>query len=191
MATNQRFTVKYRRKRAGRTNYRKRLHALAGGVPRLVVRKSLHHMQLQIIEYQPTGDRVLVSATTKELSKQGYKGATSNLPAAYLCGVLLAKKAKAKKVIHAVADIGFTTPVKGAVVFAAVAGARAGGLDVPADEKALPDKKRLHGEHVAAYAMLIKKDDALYKKMFAAYLRHGLAPETLPKHVQEVEAKLK
>ena len=191
MATNQRYVVPFRRKREGRTDYHKRLKLLSGDAPRFVIRKSLHHMRVQLVVYEPMGDKVLVSATTEELVKKGYKGATCNVPAAYLCGMLLAIKAKDKKIERAVADIGLSTPVRGSVLFAAVAGARAGGLDVPTDEKALPSEDRLKGMHVAAYAKLLKKDDALYKRTFSAYLKNGLAPEELPKHVEEIQKNLK
>lgn len=191
MATNARYVVAFRRKRLGRTDYHKRLKLLAGNCARLVIRKSLHHMRLQLIDYEFVGDKVLVSATTEELRKKGFKGSTNNLPAAYLCGVLLAAKAKEKGIKHAVADIGMNTPVGGSVNFAAVAGARAGGLDVPMDEKALPSKDRLNGKHIADYAATLKKDEAQYKRVFADYLKRGLAPEQLPAHVAEMEKKLK
>jgi len=191
MATNKKYVVPFRRKRTGRTDYHKRLKLLSGGEVRLVIRKSLHHMRLQLIEYKPTGDRVLVSATTQELTKKGYKGCTSNVPAAYLCGVLLATKAKAKNIARAVVDIGLTTPVRGSVLFAAVAGARVGGLDVPTDEKALPSKDRLTGKHIAAYAQQLKKDVEAYKNTFSAYLKKGITPEQLPAHIEEIEKKLK
>ena len=191
MATNQRYVVALRRKRTGRTDYHKRLKLLSGDTVRFVIRKSLHHMRLQIIEYEPTGDKVLVSATTQELAKQGYKGATCNVPAAYLCGILLARKAKAAKIARAVADIGLSTPVGGSVLFAAVAGARDGGLDVPTSVEALPAADRLAGKHIADYAKLLKKDEARYKRTFSSYLKKGLAPEQLPAHIEEMKKKLK
>lgn len=191
MADNQRFVVKYRRKRVGRTDYKKRLNLLAGDTPRLVVRKSLHHMRLQLVEYIPTGDKVIASATTEELRKQGFKGNSSSLPAAYLCGLLLAKKAREKKVDKAVADLGLATPVGGSVLFAAIAGARAGGLDVPAADDSLPAEDRLKGKHIAAYAVKLKDNQDVYKRTFARYIKEGLAPEDMEKHVKEVETKLK
>jgi large subunit ribosomal protein L18 len=190
MATNNRYVVPYRRKREGRTDYHKRLKMLSGHATRLVIRKSLHNMRLQLIDYEPQGDKVLLSASTLELRKLGYKGGTGNLPAAYLCGVLLGTKAKKKGIARAVPDIGITTPVAGAVVFAAIAGCREAGLDVPADEKALPSKDRLIGKHIAAYAQLLRKDEAAYKKAFAHYLKDGLEPDRLPEHVQETRKRI-
>ena len=191
MATNQRYVVQFRRKRTGRTDYHKRLKLLSGDTIRMVIRKSVHHMRLQLIEYNPQGDKVIVSATTQELTKKGYKGGTGNLPAAYLCGILLAHKAKAKKIERAIADIGLSTPVQGSVLFAAVAGAKEGGLDVPTSDEALPKMDRLTGKHIADYAKLLKKDDAHYKRVFSAYLKHGIVPENLPAHIDDIKKKLK
>ncbi len=190
MATNKRYVVAFRRKREGRTDYHKRLKMLSGNATRLVIRRSLHNMRLQLVDYHPQGDKVLLTVTTSELRKLGYKGGTGNLPAAYLAGALLAVKAKEKGVTRAVPDIGVTTPVAGALVFAVVAGAREAGLDVPADEKALPMKDRLIGKHIAAYAQLLRKDEAAYKKAFAAYLKAGLEPEKLAEHVQDIRKKI-
>jgi large subunit ribosomal protein L18 len=191
MATNQKYVVGYRRKRTGRTDYHKRLKLLAGETVRLVIRKSLHHMRLQLVQYEPTGDKVLVSATTEELHKKGYKGGMSNVPAAYLCGMLLANKAKDKKIAKAIVDIGLSTPVGGSVLFAAVAGALAAGLSIPVDKAALPSEDRLTGKHIADYAKMLKKDEKIYNKTFSAYIKNGLAPEQLPAHIDDIKKKLK
>ena len=49
------YTVQFRRKREGATNYRKRLKILASNKPRLVVRKSLKNIHASIIEYDKKG----------------------------------------------------------------------------------------------------------------------------------------
>ena len=46
--------IKFRRKREGKTDYRKRLKLLLGGKPRLVVRKSLKNITAQIAVYSKT-----------------------------------------------------------------------------------------------------------------------------------------
>ncbi|MBI2093570.1 MAG: 50S ribosomal protein L18, partial [Candidatus Omnitrophica bacterium] len=61
---------------------------------RFVIRKTLKHITIQLIQYFQHGDKVVTSANTQELKKIGWKGATSNTTAAYLCGILAAKKAK-------------------------------------------------------------------------------------------------
>ena len=67
------YTVAYRRKRKGLTDYKKRMKTLLGNKPRIVVRKSLKNFTIQIIEFKPTGDKIIASASTKELAKHGWK----------------------------------------------------------------------------------------------------------------------
>ncbi len=190
MATGLNYNVQFRRKREGRTNYRTRLLMLKSRLPRVVVRKSLHHISLQLIDYAPEGDKVLVSAHTRELAKQGWKAGSDNLSAAYLCGIMLSKKAKAKKISNAIADIGIYPSIKGNKVYAAIKGVIDGGLAVPMDQSIAPDAKRLRGEHIAAWALHVKKDAKKHPHQFTQYTKHGLAPEQLPQHVDEIKKKL-
>ena len=91
--------VNYRRKREGKTNYKKRLKLLLSKKPRLVIRRSLNNISLQIIEYQTNGDKIIVGTNSSELKKMGWTANTGNIPAAYLTGLLLAKKAKWVKLL--------------------------------------------------------------------------------------------
>ena len=51
MAKNAIYTVKFRRKREGKTNYKKRLELLKGNTSRLVVRRSNTSLVLQTLYY--------------------------------------------------------------------------------------------------------------------------------------------
>ena len=73
MAKNNSYTVPYRRKRKGATSYKTRLRLIQSGKPRLVIRKSLRNIRLQIIEYSSNNDKVLFSASSAELKKLGWK----------------------------------------------------------------------------------------------------------------------
>jgi large subunit ribosomal protein L18 len=182
------YTVSYRRKRQGITDYKKRMKLLLGSKPRLVVRKSLKHITMQLIEFQPNGDKVLLTASSKELAKHGWKGSTSNLSAAYLTGYLLAKKAK--KESECVLDIGQYTSVKGCKLYAAAQGALDGGLKVPFSKEIAPEMKRIKGEHVASYAKQLKTNNEKYQKQFSQYIKSGLDPETLPAHFDQTKKSL-
>jgi large subunit ribosomal protein L18 len=185
MATNRTYTVAYRRKREGKTDYKKRIKMLSGNRPRLVVRKSLKHISLQLIEYHQTGDKIIASAHSQELKKHGWKAGTGNTSAAYLTGMLLAKKAKKK--IDCVLDIGQYTSVKGCILYAAAAGAAEGGLQVPFAKEIAPSMNRIRGEQVAAYAKLLKANKDKYQKQFSAYVKANFDPETLPSHFDQVK----
>lgn len=183
MARGPRYRVPYRRRREGKTNYRKRLKLLLSRKPRLVVRITNRRVIAQIVEYHPDGDRTLVFADSKELERFGWKGDLNNTPAAYLTGLLIGKKAKEAGIEEAILDIGLKTPSKGARVFAVLKGAVEAGLDVPHSEEILPDESRLRGEHIAAYY-------EQSPERFSEYEKRGLRPSDLPDHVDEIKSKI-
>ena len=80
--------VEYRRKRKGKTNYKKRLNLLLSRKSRLVIRKTLTSTIAQIVNYDENGDKTIISANSSELKKLGWKMNTSNIPSAYLTGML-------------------------------------------------------------------------------------------------------
>jgi len=151
MAQDARYSVQFRRRRQGLTDYRKRLALIKSEKPRLVIRKTLNSMIMQIVEFRDTGDRTIAAANAGELKKFGWKAGIGNLPAAYLTGMLLAKRAKGK-VDEAVLDIGRQHPTKGGRIFAALNGAVDGGLKVPADKSVFPIADRISGKHIKGEA---------------------------------------
>ncbi len=183
MARGPRYRVPYRRRREGKTNYRKRLKLLLSRKPRLVVRITNRRVIAQIVEYHPDGDRTLVFADSKELERFGWKGDLNNTPAAYLTGLLIGKKAKEAGIEEAILDIGLRTPSRGARIFAVLKGAVEAGLDVPHSEEILPDESRVRGEHIAAYY-------EQNPERFSEYEKRGLKPSDLPGHVDEVKSKI-
>jgi large subunit ribosomal protein L18 len=130
--------VPFRRRREGKTDYRHRLKQLKSGVPRAVVRKTLTKTIVQFIKYDQTGDKVLAQAVSTELKKFGWDGSCSNIPSAYLTGLLAAKRAKGSKVKEAVLDIGLHSPTKGSKMFASLKGIIDGGVEVPHGEEVVP-----------------------------------------------------
>lgn len=144
-----RRTIPYRRKREGKTNYKKRLEMLKSRQHRLVIRRTNKHIVLQVTGYDPDGDKVVVGVSSKALEGMGWTHSAKNLPASYLTGLLLAKKAQEKGVKNAILDLGLQTPLKGSRLYAALKGAIDGGLDVPASEEVFPSEDRLKGSHVA------------------------------------------
>ncbi len=136
----------YRRKREGRTDYKKRLSLLKSHLPRLVVRGSNKSVQAQLVQYHEDGDIVLATARATDLSKLGWKGNTGNTPAAYLTGILLAKKSNIKDEI--IVDIGLQKHHKGGRIYAVAKGAIEGGLKVRISEEALPSDDRINGKHI-------------------------------------------
>ena len=148
MAVNASYRVPFRRRREGKTNYRLRSRLIKSGLPRACVRSSLRQFYIQLIDYSPSGDKVVVSATSRELEKYGWKHTCPNLPTAYLTGLLAAKKAGDNDISGAVLDIGLAVPSKGNRAFAGLKGMLDGGMDIPHSEEVFPDEERLMGAHL-------------------------------------------
>jgi large subunit ribosomal protein L18 len=190
LARGPQYNLPFRRRREGRTRYRKRRNLVTSGIPRLVVRPSNKHLGAQVVEAQPEGDRVLASAHSSELKEFGWKGSCGNLPAAYLTGLLAGRRAMAGGVSEAILDIGVHARGPGSRIFAAAKGAVKAGLVIPHDEKAMPKEERLRGQHVVEYSKYLSSEPENYKKFFSRYLRHKLKPEDLSGHFDETEARI-
>ncbi len=145
------FKMPFRRRREGKTNYKRRLKLLLSKKPRLVVRKSLKYIRAQIIEFDKKGDKTLVSAFSRELKKLGWKFACDNLPAAYLTGLLVGKRALEKGINEVILDMGLYPSTKGSRIYACVKGALDAGLKIPCSEEVLPSEERIKGMHIANY----------------------------------------
>jgi large subunit ribosomal protein L18 len=174
--------IKYKRKRNGKTNYKKRLKLLRSRKPRLVVRKTLTQIIAQIVEYGTEGDKIIASVHSSELKKFGWKLNTSNIPAAYLTGLLIGKKAQKKKIKEAVFDIGLNTPTKGSKIFAALKGVVESGLKVPHTEDMFPEEKRINCSDIKDYFEKCKD-----KNQFSKYKKEKVDPI---KNFQNTKSKI-
>lgn len=159
------YRTPFRRRRLGRTDYKKRLKLLLSQKPRLVVRKSLKYITVQIVEFDPKGDKTLASATSKELKKLGWKFACDNLPAAYLTGLLVGKRSVEKKIAEAVLDSGLYASTKGSRIYALVKGAMDAGLNVPVSEEVLPSEEKISGRHITTYLERFKNLSEEFEKI--------------------------
>ena len=148
MATGPRYKVAFRRRRDGLTDYYTRRKLLRGGELRAVVRRSNKNVTIQFEEFGMEGDKVVATATSKELSKYGWTYSCASTPAAYLTGYLAGKKALKVGIEYAVLDIGMQNPKYGGVLFATVAGMCDAGLEVPHGDAVLPVQDRINGKHI-------------------------------------------
>jgi large subunit ribosomal protein L18 len=181
----------FRRRREGKTNYRKRRLLLYGRKPFLTVHVSNYTIYGQIHQAKIGGDIVLVSANSKELSEYGWRGSRKNTPAAYLTGLLLGLKAVEKGLKCAVLYLGPRPYVRGSRVAAFVKGVIDAGVEVPVDPETLPSEDRLLGKHIAEYAnALSSSSPEAYKKRFSLLLSRRFKPEEYVKHVLAVKEKL-
>ena len=172
--------ILFRRKREGRTNYKKRLNMLKSKKPRLVIRKTNKQIIIQIVDYAHDGDRVVCGVNSIALKKLGWKYACNNLPACYLAGLMLGKKALAKKISEAIVDVGLQTPVAGSRLYAGLKGVVDAGLKVPVSEDIFPSPERLSGKHITSFFSANKNPN-----QFAEYKKNKLE---LAKLQQDFEA---
>jgi large subunit ribosomal protein L18 len=152
MRQKRTFQPGFRRRREQKTDYDRRLKQVTSNVPRLVVRKSNAHIRVQLVAFDPKGDRVLAQAFSQEFRSNGWKSNTRNSAAAYLTGQLAARRAKTAKIDKAQLDIGFHTAVHRGVIFAALKGAIDGGLVIPHDPAVLPADDRCIGKNLSEEA---------------------------------------
>jgi large subunit ribosomal protein L18 len=153
MAHKKIFTALLRRKRLGKTDYKKRLALLKSQSLRLVVRRSNKHMLVQLVEYADSGDKVIKTVNTKQLAEYGWDKNTGNISAAYLIGLLIGVQEKGKE---AILDIGLQSPITGSRIFAVLKGAVDGGLKINCSDKVFPSEERIMGKHMNAEAVFEK-----------------------------------
>lgn len=192
MALGPSYRVPYRRRREGKTDYQARKALVLSRIPRFVVRGSLKHMTVQIIEAQPNGDRIITSAYSRELIKTyGWQANCGNLPSAYLTGFLCGLRAVGIGVKKAILDIGLFSPTTGSRIFAALKGALDAGVEIPYDKEKLPNDKQISGQHIAEYAQqLSSNEQEIYQKQFSQYLKEELRPEQLPEHFSQTRERI-
>src|SRR5437879_2776553 len=88
------FLQIFRRRREGKTDYGKRRGIIVGKSEFLTISISSKYIYAQIHKATQSGDLTLCSTASSDLEEaSGWKGATKNLPAAYLTGYLLGRRA--------------------------------------------------------------------------------------------------
>lgn len=141
--------MQYHRKQSGKTNYKKRLKLLQSRKDRLVIRRTNKYLVIQLTRYEPAGDKILISATSKELVKLGWKHSCKNIPACYLAGLILGTKATTSKIKGGILDLGLQTSKKGSRLYAALKGVIDSGVNIPSSEDIFPSEDRINGKHIS------------------------------------------
>lgn len=159
------FKFPFRRKREGRTDYKKRLTLLESRKPRLVVRRSLNYIQAQIVEFGEKGDKTLASSNSKSLKKLGWNFSCNNIPAAYLVGLAIGKVALKNKISEIILDSGLYRSTKGNRIYAVVKGVVDAGVKVPIDAEMFPNEERISGKHVASFSEKFKDLPAKFEQI--------------------------
>ncbi len=190
MSKSKTHTVKFGRKRKGKTDYRKRIKYLSSDKMRIVLRLSNNKIIIQAVEFNENGDKCILSVDSLQLRKYGWKGSTGSISAAYLTGLLFGHNVK-DKVKEGIVDLGLCSITKGTRLPAAIKGLIDSGLSVPCSKEIFPKDDVINGKVFSNYSSELKKSDVdSYKRQFSKYLKAGLNPEDLPKNFEEVKSKL-
>jgi len=132
------------------------------------------------------GGPVVAVADSSELQKQcGWPG-RSNRATAYLTGLLLARKAKAKEG-ELVLDTGLSSPVKDSIPFVFARGCIDGGLKIIGNIEI--DESAYGAERMVKYEAALAKSQK-GAKHFKAYEKAGAKVESLPALFKAAKAKL-
>ena len=95
-----------KRIRERKTNYHKRSSLLLSKKRFITIKVTNQNILTQVLEPSITGDKVITSAHSTNLAKLGWKGSLNSLPACYLTGLLLGKKASFKGIDNAILYTG-------------------------------------------------------------------------------------
>ena len=162
MAYGKNQRLRFKRRRNGETDYRRRMKMLRGGFARAVVRVTNTQTICQLVNYETTGDTIQVSIDGHTLvEKHGWPidASRKSIPASYVAGYAMAKAAIAAGHNEAILDIGLAASTRGNRVFAALKGMVDAGMEIPHGEDVLPDDDRINGSHI---------DDSIAKAVEAA-----------------------
>ncbi|HEY0088164.1 MAG TPA: 50S ribosomal protein L18 [Candidatus Lokiarchaeia archaeon] len=194
MAHGPRYRLPFRRRKERKTNYHKRKKLLKSKKLRLVIRASNNHIRVQIVESKLGGDKVLISAFSKELAKNfGYKGNTGNIPAAFLTGCLAGIRAQKTNIKEAILDLGIFYHKNR--VLSAFKGVLEAGIEVPHSEEFFPEgiEERTNGNHIESYAKLLKQNEPeKYEQLFSGYLiKNKINPQKMTDIISSTYQKIK
>ena len=109
MAHGKNQRLRYKRRRNGETDYRRRMRMLRGGSARAVVRVTNTQTICQLVDYETSGDNITVSIDGKMLVNKfnwPLDASRKSVPASYLSGYAMGKAAIAAGHDEAILDIG-------------------------------------------------------------------------------------
>lgn len=193
MTQGPKTRVAMRRRREGKTNYQRRLKLVLSGKLRLIIRASVRSVIVQIAEAHLEGDKIIVSADSKQLLKKfKWQYNPGNTSSAYLTGYLCGVLAKKQEIEECILDIGIMCHKHR--VLAAFKGFIDSGINVPYGDKFFENahlEERITGEHIKNYAtILMKKDKAKYEKVFAQYIKNKIDPTKIVDDFKKIKKEI-
>jgi len=144
--------VSKRRRREGKTDYRKRIKLLSSESPRLIFRKTNRYIISQYVTSKEAQDKIEMNVNSKSLIKYGWpeshRASLKSIPASYLTGMLIGKKIIKNKLKTPILDSGMYRTLHKTRVFAFLKGLIDSGIKMKYKEGIFPDEERLKGKHL-------------------------------------------
>ncbi len=189
MSKSKTFTVKLKRKRKGKTDYKSRLKYLKSDKTRLVIRPTTSNLTIQAINFVESGDKILCTMKATDLKKIGWNYHAGNMPSAYLAGLYFGSKNK-DKVKEAIIDLGRRSITKGDRLAATIKGLVDSGINIPHSDKIFPSEDRINGTSIAGYAKSLSSEKEKYEKQFSKYLKNKQTPENIAGDFEKIKKKI-
>jgi len=187
LSTGPRSRLPFKRRRDGKTNYKRRLALVKSGKNRVVIRKTLNNTLIQVINSTYEGDKTLTTAFSRELRDMGWNFHCGNTPSAYLTGYLCGKRAK-EIAEDFVLDMGLQRSIKGGRTYAALKGFIDAGCNVNVDESIFPPDERIKGADISAYYEGLS--DSAKEKLFSNYIKKKIDPSKMSGAFEEIKSKI-
>jgi large subunit ribosomal protein L18 len=151
------YTLVFKRKKEGKTNYKKRIRYITSNKTRFVIRLSNKNIKIQGINFDKDGDLIIGTTDSLNLKNFGWKGSFNNMPSAYLTGLLFGKNIK-EKVNEGIIDIGLRSMTKGGKFSAVIKGIVDSGIKVPHSEEIFPKEDKINGKVISEFSKSLKGD---------------------------------
>lgn len=139
-----------KRRRSNTTDYKARLSLLKSNGNRIVIRRTNKFIIMQAVSSEESQDKIITGVNSRDLLEKGwdkkFEGSLKSIPAAYLTGMLMAKKLDKKQ--KYIIDLGMARNIAGSRIYAAVKGIVDGGIGLKVNEKVFPSEERLSGAHM-------------------------------------------
>jgi large subunit ribosomal protein L18 len=189
MSKSKTFTVKLKRKRKGKTDYKSRLKFLKSNKTRITIRPSTKDLIIQAVNFVEGGDKVLCAAKATDLKKIGWDYNTGNVPSAYLVGLYFGSKNK-DKVKEAIIDLGRRSITKGDRLAATIKGLVDSGINIPHSDSIFPAENKINGTSIVEYAKSLSNEKEKYEKQFSKYLKNKQNPENITGDFEKIKKKI-
>lgn len=144
--------VNKRRRRGGKTDYRKRIKLLSSESPRIIFRKTNRYIISQYVTSKEAQDKVEINVNSKSLIKYGWpeshRTSLKSIPASYLTGMLIGKKIIKNKLKTPILDFGMYRILHKTRAFAFLKGLIDSGIEIKYKKEIFPNEERLKGKHL-------------------------------------------